>query len=77
VTGVTDAGLAHLKRIPTLTSVHLRNTGITDAGLAQFNGHPSLVYVNVMMTRVTEAGVAALRRTTPSIKVVVLTGPGD
>ena len=30
---VTDAGLAHLKKMPRLTTLWLENTTVTDAGL--------------------------------------------
>jgi len=58
---VTDAGLAHLKQLPTLKSLNLRGTKITDAGLANLKGLRQLQSLNLTATEVKDAGLENLK----------------
>lgn len=59
-TQVTDAGLAHLAGMKSLSRLHLENTKITDAGLEHLKGLSSLEYLNLYGTEVTDAGIQKL-----------------
>ena len=60
-TKVTDAGLAHLANIKSLTQLHLERTAVTDAGLAHLSGLENLEYLNLYGTQITDAGLAHLQ----------------
>ena len=59
-TKVTDAGLAHLKGLPSLTTLDLRRTQITDAGLEHLKGLTNLQHLLLSGTQVTDAGLKHL-----------------
>jgi len=59
----------HLKHIPNLNSLLLRNTGVTDEGifcLVELNG---LKFVNLQGTKVTQNGVQQLLASRPELRV--------
>ena len=58
---VTDAGLAHLAGLTSLTQLYLADTQVTDAGLSHLAGLTSLTKLYLARTQVTDAGVAKLR----------------
>ena len=59
-TGVSDRGLAALRRFPNLTRLHLDRTGITDAGLVHVATLERLEALNLYGTSITDAGLAHL-----------------
>ena len=64
-TGVTDAGVAHLKELAgTLQVLTLDGTQVTDAGLAHLEGLTRLQWLSFTNTRVTDAGLSHLERLT-------------
>ena len=64
-----DAGLAHLKGLGALRSLHLQGTKVTDAGLASLRALPKLREVNLQGTAVTAKGAEALRKARPGVEV--------
>jgi hypothetical protein len=64
-TGITDAGLSHLKGMVKLEELYLGGTALTDAGLVQLRGFERLKTVFVPRTRVTSDGVAILQKALP------------
>src|SRR5207245_10180662 len=61
VTKITDAGLANLKCLTNLLTLHLENTPVTDAGLAHLKGLINLTYLNLYGTAVGDAGLEHLK----------------
>lgn len=59
-TKITDAGLASVGELKSVTRLHLENTGVTDAGLDQLKNLAQLEYLNLYGTKVTDAGVMKL-----------------
>jgi hypothetical protein len=59
---LTDAGLRHLARMPSLQHLDLTGTAITDAGLEVLAHLPQLRTLSLASNRVTEAGVGVLAR---------------
>jgi len=59
-TGITDAGLTHLKGLKNLTRLHLEETRISDAGLANLGDLTSLTYLNLHSTAVSDRGLERL-----------------
>jgi hypothetical protein len=57
---VTDAGVRHLVRMPSLLHLDLTGTGITDAGLQALRDLPQLRTLSIARNRVTEAGIGVL-----------------
>lgn len=75
---ITDAGLAHLKRLPNLRFLRLlqENAGtmpVTDAGLAHVADLQQLEELMIVRIPVTDAGLAHVARL-PQLKVLVLSG---
>lgn len=60
-TGVDDAGLRVLEKMPNLARLHLERTPITDSALAHISGLANLEYLNLHHTAITDAGVETLR----------------
>jgi hypothetical protein len=58
--GVTDAGLAHLKGHKRLKELLLSQTAITDAGLAHLAAIPTLEKLDLEETNITDAGLLHL-----------------
>jgi hypothetical protein len=67
---VTDAGLAHLRRLKKLELLSLKNTRATDAGLAHLKGLEGLKWLRIAGTRVTDAGVRDLRTALPRVQAI-------
>lgn len=59
-TGVTDAGLNHIKPMAGLRKLKLNGTAVTDAGLATVAGLGELTYLNLVDTAVTDEGLKSL-----------------
>src|SRR5262249_27033644 len=59
-TGITDAGLAHLKGLPELSWLDLSKTQVTDNGLVHLKGLP-LWDLELYRTKVTDAGLVHLK----------------
>jgi hypothetical protein len=57
---ITDAGVRHLARMPSLQHLDLSGTGITDAGMQVLRDLPQLRTLSLAWNRVTEAGLAVL-----------------
>jgi hypothetical protein len=62
-TGVTDAGLKVLAKMPNLERVDLRGTSVGDDGVKAIAGLHHLETLSLYGTRVTDAGLEALRGT--------------
>lgn len=62
--GNTDFGnneMAHLKRLPKLSTVFLEETQVTDAGLEHLEGMTNLSILDLRSTEVTDAGLEHLK----------------
>jgi hypothetical protein len=57
---ITDAGVRHLARMPSLQHLDLTGTSITDAGLQVLRHLPELRTLSLAWNRVTEAGISVL-----------------
>ena len=79
-TGMTDAGLVHLKGLVSLEALIIRGQPITDAGLAHLEGLPRLRMVELdskqpgaaPKSRITPEAVRRLFKATPSLSQVDL-----
>ena len=60
-TGLTDAGLKALAKMPNLERLDLRGTAVGDEGVRSLAGLNNLETLSVYGTRVTDAGLEALR----------------
>ncbi|MDA7527666.1 hypothetical protein N8590_01620 [bacterium] len=60
-TKLTDAGLAHLRGLTSLTTLNLSSDKITDAGLAHLKGLTNLTTLNLSGTKITDAGLVHLK----------------
>lgn len=69
--GVTDAGLAHLREMKNLARLDLSNTAIGDAGLAHLAELRRLEYLNLYGTPVTDEGLRHLA-SIPTLRRVFL-----
>src|SRR5262245_56417169 len=70
--GVTDAGLAHLRRLENLRAVRMEDAQVNDAGLGYLAGLPHLQELWLMSTGgVTDAGWAHLARMTELRELVL------
>lgn len=58
--GITDAGIRHLARLPSLRHLDLSSTSITDAGLQVLRHLPHLQTLSIAWNQITAAGVAEL-----------------
>lgn len=63
-TNVTDALIAPLKDVTSLTDLNLASTKVTDAGLAAIAGLTNLTRLHLEQTQITDAGLAHLKRLT-------------
>ncbi len=61
---ITDAGLAHLKTLTSLTSIELCGTNITDTGLAHLGNLTSLTSIELYGRNITDAGLVHLSKLT-------------
>ena len=69
LTGVTDAGVAHLAGVANLTSLNLYGTPVTDAGLVHLQGLKYLRNVYLWPTKVTEDGTKKLQASLPGLNI--------
>ena len=67
--GITDAGLVHLKDLIKLSHLNLSDTQITDAGLVHLKGLTKLERLDLKDTKVTDAGVADLQKALPNCEI--------
>ena len=58
---LTDAGLEHVRGLPSLQTLGLNNTQNTDAALAHFQGRTGLQYLSLGGSEVTDAGLAHMQ----------------
>ena len=58
---ITDAGLAHIETLTSLTELSLDNTGISDAGIAHLKGLVNLRKLTLVHTKVTGDGLVHLK----------------
>ena len=65
----TDAGLAHVARLPTLKFLILRDAPVTDAGIQQLSALTQLESLYSRRTAVTDEGIARLKEKLPSLHV--------
>src|SRR5439155_18828300 len=64
-TKITDAGLKHLKDLPSLRSLSLSDcVKVTDAGLKEISGLQELESLNLGTTSITDAGLKHLQSLT-------------
>ena len=68
--GITDAGLVHLKDLIKLSHLNLSDTQITDAGLVHLKGLTKLERLDLKDTKVTDAGVADLQKALPNCEII-------
>lgn len=65
--GVTDLGLAHLNKLPTLKKLELASTKVTNQGMRHLTQIPSLETLSLSGTAITDEGVAILNAA-PNLK---------
>jgi hypothetical protein len=65
-TRVTDEGLKHLSRLPTLQEIDVSETDVTDAGLVHLHGLGALRTVRAEGTRATREGLAPVGKALPN-----------
>ncbi|MEX2119465.1 MAG: hypothetical protein WD847_07710 [Pirellulales bacterium] len=68
-TQITDAGLAQLAGMPSLTTLDLNHTRVTDAGLEHLAGLKNLQSLRLDGTQVTIDGCDKLRRALPNCRI--------
>jgi hypothetical protein len=68
-TGVTDAGLEHLKGLSNLEALLLNGTHVTDAGLEHLKELTNLEWLAVRDTRVTDEGADRLKQKLPQCSI--------
>ena len=67
---MTDAGLAHLKELKGLQTLHLRFCmKVTDAGLLHLKELKGLRELRLDGIKVTDAGIAELKKSLPNVSV--------
>ena len=67
---MTDAGLAHVKKLKNLESLNLASTSITDAGLEHLRECPNLEHLLLSFCQgVTQAGVERMEEALPNLTV--------
>lgn len=70
-TGVTDAGLVHLKDFSALESLDLEWSKVTDAGLSSIAAIRSLRWVDLGFCKgITEQGASELQRIRPELEAI-------
>ncbi len=68
-TGVTDAGLAYLTKLPLLTTLDLSKTPVTDAGLKHLAGMKSLNRLTIKGSATTDAAINSLQKNMPQLRI--------
>jgi len=66
-TRISDAGLAHLRKLPRLQRLHVDNTQVTDVGLVHLQGMTQLKWLHLRKTKVTDAGVNEIQQALPNV----------
>ena len=74
---ITDAGLAHLKRLKALRQLRLSHTEVSNVGLGHLRGLSALEVIDLRGTKVTEAGVTELKRALPRAEILSEASPGQ
>lgn len=74
---VTDAGLAHLSKIGSLTDLSIGSDAITDAGISHLAALKQLTVLRLYGTAMTREGIEALKRQLPNTNVIVVSVPLD
>jgi hypothetical protein len=67
--GITNAGMANLLKIPSIQILNLKQTKIDDAALEELAKMPNLVDLNIANTAVTDAGVEKFKAAKPKCEV--------
>jgi hypothetical protein len=67
---LTDAGVAHLMGLTSLTGLSLDNTRITDACVGQLAALARCRTLHVAGTGLTAAGIAALQASLPGCQII-------
>ncbi len=75
-TGLSRAGIQHLRCCSSLTTIHLRSAGANDAHLLELGKHQGLVELHVGGPAVTDAGVAHLSALTSLQRLTIVCSPG-
>jgi len=68
-TGVTDAGVAHLKNLPNLRQLKLENTRITDDSVANLGSLSNLKELYIESTNISEEGSQRLKVALPGCAI--------
>lgn len=68
-TGVNDAGIARVSKLPTLKSLTLRGTSLTDEALEHLQSLVNLRELNLERTSLTPAGVERLKTALPKSQI--------
>lgn len=68
-TGVTDAGLIHLKNLKQLRVLGLARTGVTDVGVKHLGDINSLREVYLYPNKIGDKAVEGLKAKLPGIKI--------
>jgi hypothetical protein len=74
-TGVTDAAIETLLKIPTLESINLYGTKVTDAGVSKLSTMSNLKRLYLWQTAVTPAAIKTLKEKLPACEII--TGIGS
>lgn len=68
-TKITDASLEHLKALPTLEMLVLKNTPVTDDGIVYVKGLTNLEVLELGRTKVTDKGLVNLQNFTKILRL--------
>jgi hypothetical protein len=68
-TGITNAGMKHIRGLKTLKHLDIGHTWVTDAGIGELKGLKNLRWLSVDGSRVSDAGVARLKGDVPDLHV--------
>jgi hypothetical protein len=74
---VTDAGLAHLRKLPKLKDVHLSNSQITDESLGVFGDMVQMRALSLQQNAFTDRGLARLTKLNHLKELWIDMGPTD
>jgi uncharacterized membrane protein len=69
-TGVTDASIDTLLKIPTLESINLYGTKVTDAGVSKLSSMSKLKRLYLWQTAVTPGAIKALKEKLPACEII-------
>lgn len=69
-TGITDAALDTLVKLPALESINLYGTKVTDAGVSKLGGLSNLKRLYLWQTGVTPAAIDALKKKLPGCEII-------